>query len=101
MNAQTSDQAAVLGQKFAFATASLLLGLASFVSLLGLEKALLAVLFGWLALRADPKPALAERRGWAKLGVALGGAMLVVVPTLLVVFRERVADFLQALEQLP
>lgn len=97
----TSTAPAVLGQKYAFATASLLLGLASFVSLLGLEKALLALAFGYLALRQTPGPALVERRAWARVGVALGAAMLIVVPTLLFVFRERLAGLLDTFQKLP
>lgn len=97
----TSTTPAVLGQKYAFATASLLLGLASFVSLLGLEKALLALAFGYLALKQAPAPALVERRAWARVGVALGAAMLVFVPTLLLVFRDRFAVLLDALQKLP
>ena len=52
----------LVGRKYAFATASLLLGIASCVSLLGFEKGILAVIFGILALRAQPQPALAARR---------------------------------------
>ena len=42
---------AVLGQKYAFATASLVLGVACFINLLGFEKAVLARAFGWLTLK--------------------------------------------------
>jgi hypothetical protein len=73
------NEPAVLGRKYAFATASLLLGIASFISLLGLEKGILAVIFGMLALRAQPLPALAPRRSWAKTGVALGAIYLALV----------------------
>jgi hypothetical protein len=97
----SSNSPAVLGQKYAFATASLLLGLASFVSLLGLEKALLAILFGYLALKHQPGPVLAPRRNWARAGVALGVAMLVFVPTLLIAFQDRVAILIDALQRLP
>ena len=44
-----SNEHAVLGQKYAFATASLLLGIASFISLLGVEKGILAIVFGSIA----------------------------------------------------
>jgi hypothetical protein len=70
---------AVLGQKYAFATAALLLGIASFLSLLGLEKGILAVIFGLLALRAQPLPLLAARRAWAKTGVVLGAIHVALV----------------------
>jgi hypothetical protein len=76
-------QAAVLGQKFAYATASLILGLLCFVNLAGLEKAVMAIVFGVLALRSRPAPALVQRRAWARAGVALGGGMLVLVPALI------------------
>jgi hypothetical protein len=76
-------EAAVLGQKYAYATASLILGLLCFVNLAGLEKAVLAIVFGALALRSRPVPALVQRRAWAKAGVALGGGMIVLVPALI------------------
>jgi hypothetical protein len=101
METPESTNPAILGQKYAFATASLMLGLASFVSLLGLEKALLAVVFGYLALKSEPKPALSQRRDWARVGVGLGVAMLVFVPTLLLLFRERLALLIDALQKLP
>ncbi len=43
---QESQAHTVLGQKYAYATISLILGLACFINLAGLEKALLAVIFG-------------------------------------------------------
>ena len=76
-------EAAVLGQKYAYATASLILGLLCFVNLAGLEKAVVAIVFGVLALRSQPVPALAQRRAWAKAGVALGAGLLVLVPALM------------------
>ena len=79
------NEQAVLGQKYAFATASLLLGIASFISLLGLEKGLLAVIFGILALKAQPLPLLAKRRAWAKTGVALGVVHVALVLVIVLV----------------
>lgn len=76
-------EAAVLGQKYAYATASLILGLLCFVNLAGMEKAVLAIVFGVLALRRRPEPALARRRAWAKAGVALGAAVIILVPALI------------------
>ena len=58
MNPMNTDpNANVLGQKYAFATASLIMGIACYVNLLGLEKAALAILFAWLALRTKRKQA--------------------------------------------
>ena len=91
---------AVLGQKYAFATASLILGICCFVNILGLEKGLLAILFAWLALKSDPAPALSERRGWAQAGLVLGAILLVVVPTVLLLNLGRVKTVIDALMKL-
>lgn len=95
-----STSQAVLGQKYAFATASLLTGLSSYIHLLGLEKAALAVVFAWMALRTSPPPRLREHRAWAQLGLGLGVIMLVMVPMVVFLFRDRLAALLAALEQL-
>lgn len=102
MNASNADPnaVAVLGQKYAFATASLILGVACYVSFLGLEKATLAILFAWLALRPSPAPALREHRGWAKTGLVLGIMPWIIIPVLLVWKWNRVLDLLKYLQQL-
>jgi hypothetical protein len=76
-------EAAVLGQKYAYATASLILGLLCFVNLAGLEKAVMAIVFGMLALGRRPAPVLVQRRAWAKAGIALGASVIVLVPALI------------------
>jgi hypothetical protein len=90
----------VLGQKYAYATVSMILGLASFVNLAGMEKAALAVVFAWMALRRTPLPALKQRRLWAQTGLALGGAVLVVVPTIIIIYFERLRDLLELIVRL-
>ena len=90
----------ILGQKYAFATASLVLGIFSFVNLLGLEKPILAIIFGWLALRAKPEPQLTQHRVWAKTGVVLGTIVLIVVPTLIILNFHRLQEFIQILSKL-
>jgi len=90
---------AVLGQKYAFATASLIMGIACYVNLLGLEKAIVAILFGWMALRANPAPKLVSRRGWGIAGIVLGAVLLVLVPLLLLLNLDRITEFLDALSR--
>ena len=90
----------ILGQKYAFATVSLILGIFSFVNLLGLEKPILAIIFGWLALRTKPAPQLTEHRVWAKTGVVLGSIVLVVVPTLIILNLDRLREFIEVLSKL-
>lgn len=96
---QTKDSL-ILGQKYAFATASLILGIFSFVNLLGLEKPILAIIFGWLALRTKPAPQLTEHRVWAKTGVVLGTIVLIVLPTLIILNFDRLREFVEVLSKL-
>ena len=98
-NDQTKESL-ILGQKYAFATASLILGILSFVNLLGLEKPILAIVFGWLALRATPEPLLKEHRVWAKTGVVLGTIILIVLPTIIILNFHRLAEFIDVLSKL-
>ena len=100
MNEIEAKESWVLGQKYAFATASLILGICCFVNLLGLEKPILAIIFGWLALRANPAPALKLHRMWAKAGVVLGVLVLVVVPILIIVNFNELREIVQLLSKL-
>jgi hypothetical protein len=100
MSENQTKESLILGQKYAFATASLILGICSFVNLLGLEKPILAIIFGWLALRTVPAPQLTEHRVWAKAGVTLGTIVLIVVPTLIVLNFDRLREFVEILSKL-
>jgi hypothetical protein len=101
MNPMNTDpNANVLGQKYAFATASLILGIACYVDLLGLEKGALAILFAWLALRTRPAPALGEHRGWAHAGLVLGAGVWVMIPIALVWKWDSVIDLVKKLQEL-
>jgi hypothetical protein len=90
----------ILGQKYAFATASLIMGICCFVNLLGLEKAILAILFGWLALRKNPEPVLKEHRVWAKTGVILGILPLIILPAIIIIYFDRVLEIIELLSKL-
>jgi hypothetical protein len=97
---QNSQANSVLGQKYAYATAALLTGIASFISLLGAEKAILAVVFAVLALKAAPQPALRNHRRWAQAGLVLGIVFLVFLPTFLLLYRDRLHEILTTLQGL-
>lgn len=90
----------VLGQKYAYATISLILGLACFINLAGLEKAVLAVIFATLALKSTPAPALKARRLWAKTGLVLGILVLVVIPTIIILNLDRLRLIVETLMKL-
>lgn len=100
MSENQTRESLILGQKYAFATASLILGIFSFVNLLGLEKPILAIIFGWLALRTQPAPQLTQHRVWAKTGVVLGTIVLIVVPTLIILNFHRLQEFIEILSKL-
>ena len=90
----------VLGQKYAFATASLIMGIACFVNLLGLEKAILAIVFGYLALRAEPMPVLREHRAWAKVGIIFGILPLIILPVVLILNFDRLRELVECLSKM-
>jgi hypothetical protein len=97
---QPSNSATVLGQKYAFATAALLAGIAGYIQILGIEKAILAIVFAWLALRSQPMPRLEDRRLWAKIALVLGIIYLVLLPTIVILKFEYFKQLIAALEKL-
>jgi len=97
---ETENQRAVLGQKYAYATASLILGIVCFINLAGMEKAALAVIFAWLALKSNPVPVLKERRTWAKAGLVLGTLVLILVPTVIFVFFNRLSEVIEVFSKM-
>ncbi len=100
MNDKNLNQGVVLGQKYAYATAALLVGIASYIQLLGIERALLAIIFALLALRKTPEPSLGNRRLWAKVGLILGVVMLIIVPTIVIFKFDALKELIIALENL-
>jgi hypothetical protein len=90
----------VMGQKYAYATISLVLGIACFINLAGMEKAVLAVIFAWLALKSTPAPILKVRRVWAQIGLVLGISVLIVIPTIIILNLDRLRVIVDALMKL-
>ena len=95
-----NKEALILGQKYAFATVSLVLGIFCFVNLLGLEKPILAIIFGWLALRSAPEPKLTQHRILARAGVVLGSIVLILIPVLIIINFDRLREFVEVLSRL-
>ena len=101
MSDEQEDRAnVVLGQKYAYATAALMLGIASFVNLLGMEKAILAIIFARLALKSGPPPALRNRREWGQAGLVLGMLQVVLILVLIIIFRNELRQALDLLLRL-
>lgn len=93
----THTEELILGQKYAYATAALIAGIACFTNILGLEKAVLAIIFARLALKSSPPPVLRDRRGWAITGMSLGIGVLVLLPTILLLNFDRIRIMIDAL----
>ena len=100
MNDQPSNSATVLGQKYAYATAALLAGIVSCIHLLGVEKAILAIVLARLALRSEPKPRLEDRRLWAKTALVIGLVYLVILPAVVIWKFEYFRQLIALLEKL-
>jgi MFS family permease len=100
MNTSETQNYTILGQKYAYATISLILGIVCFVNLAGMEKAVLAIIFGWLALRTNPLPALNERRLWAQVGLILGALVMIIVPLVIILNLEQLRELIEALSKI-
>ena len=97
---EIEQQHTILGQKYAYATVSLVLGIFCFINLAGMEKAMLAIVFGWLALKSNPAPVLKDRRAWARTGLVMGSLMLVLVPTLIIIYASRLSAIVEVLSKM-
>lgn len=100
MNEIETKESLILGQKYAFATVSLVLGIFCFVNLLGLEKPILAIVFGWLALRARPEPKLKIHRAWAQVGITLSIIVLFIIPLIIILNLDRLREIIEVLSKI-
>jgi hypothetical protein len=97
---ESREAAFVLGQRYTLATLALGLALLSFLNVAGLEKAILAIVLGVRAIRSTPEPALEQRRGWARVGIGLAAAHVVLVVTVILLNLDRLSQLLKALRAL-
>lgn len=96
----SQDSAFVLGQRYTLATVALTVALLSFLNLAGLEKAVLAIVLGLRALGTAPGPSLEQRRGWARVGIGLGAAHVVLLTTVILLNLHRLPELFEALRAL-
>ena len=97
---QSPESAFVLGQRYTLATLTLALALLSFLNVAGLEKAVFAIVLGVKALRATPPPRLEQRGRWARVGIGLAAAHVVLVVTVVLLNLHRLPKLLDALRAL-
>jgi hypothetical protein len=100
LNDENFNHGVILGQKYAYATASLLLGIICYINMLGIERAILAIIFAVLALRSVPQPKLEKRKSWAIAGLILGIILPVLVTGVIILKFEEVKEIIHALENL-
>jgi hypothetical protein len=97
---ESPESAFVLGQRYMLATLAVTLALLSFLNVAGLEKAALAIILGLKALRMSPGPPLERRRGWARFGIGLAAAHVVLLTTIILLNLDRIPKLLEALRAL-
>ena len=86
------------GRRVGFGVSALAVGLITFLSLLGAEKAILAIALGVFAARGSDPGLLPRRLG--NTAIALGTVFLVTVGLVLVVFWDKALELVQILQQL-
>lgn len=97
---QSPDSAFVLGQRYTLATLALTLALLSFLNLAGMEKSILAIVLGFRALSLRPGPPIEQRRGWARVGIGLAAAHMVVLAAVILLNLNRLPKLFEALRAL-
>lgn len=85
------------GRRQGMATAALALGLVSFLNLLGMEKAILAIVLALLAMSGSTSPLVRRRSGFA-VGLAL--LYVLTIALVLVLYHDQLNEFLQLLTKL-
>jgi hypothetical protein len=86
------------GRRHGLAIAALLISLVSFVSLLGAEKAIASITLGVLALQGAASGSVPRKMGIAAIGIA--SVFLVTIAVVLILFWDKVIEFVSLLEQL-
>jgi hypothetical protein len=86
------------GRRAGLAVAAVALGVVTFLSLLGLEKAGLAIILGVLALRGHNAGVATRRLAMAAIG--LGTLFVVTAAILLGLYWDRLSHFLAELQKL-
>ena len=82
-----------------FAIASLVVGIISFISLAGMEKAIVAIIFGALALKKMERNNLSAGKNLATIGVILGIFSIVLSVSLIVRFWPKIQQQIKQIQK--
>ena len=74
-----------MGTKSKVAIGSLIVGIACFLNLLGIEKALAAITLGWMGLKEAGSEGK-NGKGFAYAGIILGAAYIITIAVLLIFY---------------
>ena len=86
------------GRRVGFGISALTLALVAFISLLGTEKAILAIVLGGLAIRGSGPGTQARRLGLAAISISV--VFIVALVVCLIAFWGQVTEFVQMLHRL-
>jgi hypothetical protein len=86
------------GRRVGFAVSALAMSLVAFLSLLGAEKAILAIVLGAVAVRGGRPGTLARRLGIAAMAISV--VFLATAAVVLALFWGRFVEVIKALQQL-
>jgi hypothetical protein len=92
------DDVYLAGRRDGLAISAIVVAIVTFVSLLGIEKAVVAAVLGALAMQTAPQGSRARRLGGLALMLAITYEIAFIV--LIIVFREQVGSLIAALEAL-
>ncbi len=82
------------------ASIALLLGIFSFVNLLGLEKGIMAIIVGWMAIREIKEEPLLKGKGMAWVGFILGALSIISIIFMLIWKGPQLLQQLRLLQKL-
>ena len=86
------------GQRAGLALAGLGIAVMAFISLLGVEKSLLALVIAAVALRGAGADRTTQRRAWLAIGLAL--VHWIVLGTVVTLFHQQLAQLIALLQRL-
>ena len=97
-NHDSTNLAYATGRRDGLGIAALTLGIVTYVSLLGVEKAVLAIVLGALAIRGGRPGSVAQKLG--RTSIVLGGLFIVTLIVVMICYREKVAELFALLQKL-
>jgi len=98
MHENTRQEALREGKRFGLAIGALAGSAVAFVSLLGLEKAILAVTLAVLAMRGSAPRSGARRLGWLALSIA--AVYVLTYAIILALYHEKLYELIRLLQQM-